>query len=382
MSRGLSILGALLLLFSIAPGLVSGQDTNWSEMMPSMSPFARAGHDTAYDSESDRVILFGGNLAPPGSNFLSDETWGYDTNADAWQNLEPITGPSSRFVHAMAYDVGSDRIILYGGILAEGPETWAYDLNSNAWTDMSPVVLPTAWGFVDMTYDLGSDRIILFGGTSANTRTPTQADQVDETWAYDFDANTWTMMNPARAPSHRGAHGMAYDAESDMVVLFGGRDLPGDFGDTWAYDFDSDSWTEMSPALAPSPRHGHAMAYDERSDRIVLFGGLSLRGLPVGDETWVYDLNSNSWTQAEGVGPSPRFAASLAYDSESDRVVLFGGTTGGDETWVTPLVSATPPPDLFLILLAVSVAVGAGLVIAAFWVRRARSRRGEGKEGE
>ena len=70
---------------------------------------------------------------------------------------------------------------------------------------------------------------------------------------------------------------MAYDAESDRVILFGGDSRPIQFhqGDTWAYDLDTNSWTDMNPATSPAERALPAMAYDPQSDRVILFGGWS-----------------------------------------------------------------------------------------------------------
>ena len=290
------------------------QASAWTQMSPATAPSPRLGHAMAYDSESDRVLLFGGETAPL-SNVLNDETWVYDLNTDTWENRNPSPRPSARVQHAMAYDADSDRIILFGG-----------------WT-----------------------------GTGQST----------ETWAYDFDSNTWTRRNPSESPLPRGGHFMAYDAASDRIVLFGGGDGTTDLGDTWAYDYDGDRWIRMNPGTSPSPRHGAAMAYDADADRAVLYGGID-----GGDETWVYDVNGDAWTLAdEGSGPSSRFGARVSYDTESGRIVLFGGSSGGDETWSHRFVS--PPPSFpWPIVAAVGVAVAAA-VAAILLVRRRRRKVGE-----
>ena len=41
--------------------------------------------------------------------------------------------------------------------------------------------------------------------------------------------------------------------------------------DTWAYDANSDTWELMSPEISPSPRAMYATAYDTESDRVLLF---------------------------------------------------------------------------------------------------------------
>ena len=167
-------------------------------------------------------------------------------------------------------------------------------------------------------------------------------------------------MNPSTKPSARGYHAMAYDSQSDRIVLFGGGDGAATFGDTWAYDFGANTWMNKNPkGQKPSPRVNPAMAYDSGSDRIVLFGGYTDAGQN-SDETWVYDLNANRWTQKAPVdSPSPRYAAAMAYDADSDQVVLFGGGTWGtgvtfDDTWAYDVDSDTwqlrdlPPPATYI----------------------------------
>ena len=76
---------------------------------------------------------------------------------------------------------------------------------------------------------------------------------------------------------------MAYDAQSGRIILFGGVSGAGGYiGDTWAYDLEANVWTSLSPSSGPTPRQNHVMAYDTQSDRIVLFGGDDTTG-PVGD---------------------------------------------------------------------------------------------------
>lgn len=367
MRKALCVLVAVV-LFSSAVVLVSGQGSHWTQMAPPSAPSVRSGHDMAYDNESDRVILFGGETTP-GSRILNNETWAYDLNSNTWVDRNPSPRPSARFAHAMAYDADSDEVILYGGEPGSG-ETWGYDYNTNTWTNMSPSTSPPVGMFVETAYDRESDRVILFGGVPDS----------NETWAYDFNANTWTKENPSVSPSARGGQGMAYDAKSDRTVLFGGRNAAQDFGDTWAYDLNSHTWRQMNPATAPSPRHGAAMAYDAGSDRAILFGGTTVTGdITGGDETWVYDLNNDTWALEEkGTGPSARYGAVMAHDSESNRIVLFGGT--GEGTWTgSGWGVRSAPTDSVLLLLAVAIAAGVGVALAGYWVLRSRSRKREGK---
>jgi hypothetical protein len=41
----------------------------------------------------------------------------------------------------------------------------------------------------------------------------------NKTWAYDFDTNIWTQMAPEVSPPGMNYHPMAYDVEADRVIL-------------------------------------------------------------------------------------------------------------------------------------------------------------------
>jgi N-acetylneuraminic acid mutarotase/fibronectin type 3 domain-containing protein len=302
--------------------------TGENEWRGAARPLGRLRHAMAYDSRADRMILFGGTS---GAADL-DDTWTYDSDANTWTNLNPSTRPSARGRHAMAYDARSDRVILFGGTDAGGVlgDTWAYDPNANTWTNLNPSTRPSARYRHAMAYDSQSDRIIVFGGTDVSP--------FDDTWSYDFESNAWTPLDPATRPAARYRHIMAYDSDSDRVVLFGGSDEIVDLGDTWSYDFNTNTWTNQNPAVGPAPRSYPAAAYDSRSDRLILFGGT---GASVLDDTWSYDLNSNAWTaMAPATRPAARSYPAMAYDAQSDRIILFGGTSGSSDlgdTWAYDL---------------------------------------------
>ena len=244
-------------------------------------------------------------------------------------------GPSSRGYTPMAYDAESERVILFGGQTGgvSNPasfngETWAYDVAAGKWTEMKPASGPGNRSAAELTYDAESDRVILYGGAN------TVKEWFDDTWAYDYNTNTWTEMAKG-PPDHLGAR-IAYDAESDRTILFGG--YSGSFyNDTWAYDLNSDTWKEMKPSTSPPGRNFQAMAYDARSDRMIMFGGLYEYRDSIEDNVWSYDLNTNTWQEMKPGGgplPSTRDYAAMAYDAESGRMILYGGSPkGGDETW-------------------------------------------------
>jgi len=316
----------------------------WTESASPQRPPAVAEHSMAYDAKANRILLFGGYANQP-----TGETWAYDPVGDAWTNRTTAQGPPARSLAAMAYDAESDRVILFGGahVGSNLDDTWSYDYDSNTWTNLNPVVRPIGRTGHAMTYDNRSDRVILFGGYSAVA-------PLGETWSFDFNRDNWTQLNPAVSPSSRGLNAIVYDHESDRVIMFGGSvENPGSsvvlFKETWTYDFGGNVWRRMNPFLSPSARAWHGMAYDSATDRTVLFGGIDENGS--NGETWFYDLNRDLWIRATPlVSPSPRTGHALAYEVQPDRIILFGGRAPGgtsNETWALgPVLPDTTPPIL------------------------------------
>jgi len=328
------------------PAPASASD-NWTNAGPSLPrPSGRWTHAMAYDLRAERVILFGGRTGPV--EFYRNETWAYDPSANAWTNMTTGAGPSGRSNPRMAYDIQSDRTILFGGgnyyTDWYSNETWAYDYGNNTWTRMSPLLSPSPRYDHQLVYDSRSDRVILFGGAVGAGPT-----LLGDTWTYDYESDTWTDMAPAASPPARQASAMAYDSESDLTIVFGGRGGTGN--DTWTYNSTANSWTPMSPLASPSVRWGSRMVYDSQADRTVLFGGYTGTE-PYNNETWEYDVNADAWVRlTPAASPPATEGHAMAYDSTSDSVVLFGGGFGigvHDETWRygVQLANASAPLNL------------------------------------
>jgi Galactose oxidase, central domain len=306
----------------------------WTKLDPAGDlPAARAGHAMVYEPNSGKVILFGGWDA---TDF--NDTWAYDPANNAWTDLDPAGDvPPGRHDHAMAYDAGTGKVILFGGMLAstytELNDTWAYDPATNAWTNLDPTGdVPQSRCLHSMAYDPTTGKVILFGGSS-------HGGCLGDIWAYDSAANTWADLSPTGdAPLARYGCPLAYDPGLGRLLLFGGSD--GHYlGDTWAYDSAANTWTNLvsvvSPVDKPSARQYSAMAYDSEAQRTILFGGYSLAAL---GDTWAYDSVANTWTNLNPAGdvPSAREYHSMVYATDAGKAILFGGSENKvafDDTW-------------------------------------------------
>lgn len=252
-------------------------------------------------------------------------------------------------VRAKVRFIGLAAVVLAVGVACTPPEGTAPP--EEAPTATTPIVTTTSQApdpeypdpraFAQMAYLPVSNRVLMFGGVSGGL--------VADGWIFDAVSEQWMALNSPESPPPRLGHAMAYLDSLGVVALFGGGDLDhliwclqfpcpaGILDDMWYFDPASSDWS-LLPLFAggPGPRSGSAMAYDQESDRLVLFGGigpwdggLDRSGTLLGD-TWVFDPSVGEWSKVDtaGTAPDPRAFHQVVYDPMSDRVLMWGGWVG------------------------------------------------------
>lgn len=290
-------------------------------------------------------LVFGG-FDSNGST--SNTHWRLD--GSGWSTLSPPgSQPAAVADAAMAYNPATQRILLFGGRPSQGQQfnsLWQFD--GIAWTGLHTALRPQPRHGCGMEYDPATGNMILFGGTSSTQATDTF---LQDTWAWD--GSSWQQLNPGTRPSARSAFLMCrLGASQGMPHLFGGRGETHAHSDLWAWT--GSNWQEVASGSPPRIRD-YGVAYDERRQRLVYFGGIiynQFGAQSFSNETW--EWSGTQWVRRYSTAsPSPRKCSAMSYDSSRSTVVLFGGSDANNtfqDTWEwdghqwTQRSTATTPP--------------------------------------
>jgi hypothetical protein len=171
---GICAVGLLAVTTSAQNAFNSGSTGADGALVFYAPPPSRHGHAMVYDAGRQRVVLFGGRTIDFGSTF--NDTWEYD--GTTWMQRTPATAPSGRARHAMAYDSTHQVTVLFGGTTNFGSilnDTWLW--NGTTWS--APVqVQPSV--VIDMntrpdgiwhytTIDIPAGTTVSFKSNAANT---------------------------------------------------------------------------------------------------------------------------------------------------------------------------------------------------------------------
>ena len=143
----------------------------------------------------------------------------------------------------------------------------------------------------EITEEIREEEEDFLAGSSVNLTVNSEGNLVLD----KHDINNWKDITSS-GPSERIGHAMAYDSKNNKIVLFGGMDDNWEYlDDTWLYDLATNTWTEIdTPEMYPEPRSHHAMVYSPAVEQILLFGGETYEWDEILNDIWVFDVNTNS----------------------------------------------------------------------------------------
>jgi hypothetical protein len=316
------------LVFASSVGIA--QTGVWTDAQPPASPSFRAGHGLAYEPASELVIAYGGVTDYTSTTVLA-ETWAYD--GCTWSLVVTAGNPGPRFNTYLARSPTAKRLVLFGGSSSVGTlngATWELDTEPDppAWINMTPAgPNPIARQNSPPAYDSWRGRTVFFGGADAFAGL-----FYGDTW--EWDGHVWHhVLPPDPLPVPRAWQQMTFDPVRGRTVMFGGFN-GNQLGDTW--EWDGAHWTLVPTPVSPPARSSTAIAFDSSTQRVVLFGGSY--GWPIGlNDTWEYD--GATWHQIAIAGPLPpnQYLHRTTGDPLRGGVIVHGsfgdGWTQPNQTW-------------------------------------------------
>ncbi|HEY3357965.1 MAG TPA: hypothetical protein VGQ83_32250 [Polyangia bacterium] len=252
----------------------------WTERTTSTAPPVRSAVAMDYDPVRHVTVLFGG---ADGTGVSQRDTWTW--NGATWTQVA-TTGPAARYGAGMAWDPDEQVMLLFGGsdygsvfTPTDFQDVWAW--NGTAWSQRTPAgTPPAARGNGACFFDAARHELVVFGGSG------TAGSPFGDTLS--LGASGWQAETTAGPPARMEVTGV-YHAQHQVGLIHGGSSgtaTPQIYGDTWTWN--GTTWTQLNPQNPPPGRTAHGLAYDEQRRVVVVFGGATMSGTtPVFlAETW------------------------------------------------------------------------------------------------
>jgi hypothetical protein len=290
---------------------------NWNEAATGAghTPPARFGASMAYDSKNDELVLFGGQAG----NLQFNDAWVWDPTAMDWNllianNPSNPNQPSPRSQASFAFDSETNQLVLFGGESAPTSsllgDTWVLDdsTTSPGWTLEHPTHSPSERSAAAFAFDPSSANLVLFGGL---TDVHSGGDNA-ETWFWT--GTDWAQQHPSTSPPPLEGASMALapnvGPSGGEDILFGGNSDGISSGQTWAWS--TGDWSLVHTAHSPPARGYASMDFDTNLRNLVLTGGAG---------TGLFTATSTALTDTWEFGPATTPTATTITSSVNPSVV-------------------------------------------------------------
>ncbi|KAF5357318.1 hypothetical protein D9758_005835 [Tetrapyrgos nigripes] len=279
-------------------------------------PPLRGGHAMCIDHVNGLIYLFGGW---DGVKSL-DDFWVYDIKKGRWSRLSRATSrehnaPGPRSCHKMVHDSKTGCIYVLGRL---GD---------------------------DEAQDSGPARS---GADAPSTPTPSSSSKPvsSEFYRYHIESAKWTCLNYDAASSNGPPlifdHQMVMDSEAQMLYVFGGRVVDGDwnslkFSGLYSYSVQINKWrllqhpdnSSHASVMIPS-RFGHSMVLEPNTRTLYIFAGQ--RDSKYLSDMYAYDIATNTTTEifsnfTSAGGPEACFTQRAVIDPRLHEIYVFCGLT-------------------------------------------------------
>ncbi|CEQ40571.1 SPOSA6832_02191 [Sporobolomyces salmonicolor] len=312
-------------------------------------PFPRYGHSVnpLASSPSGDLYIFGGLVANSVKNDLyllscASPQLGAGPSSLLSVSLIETRGevPGPRVGHA-SVGVGN-VLIVWGGDTKSRPEErqddglYLLNLSTREWTRVKTIG-PAPEGRYGHAAAMVGSKFFIFGGQTDDSSPPAIGPggqpvvggfKNDLGW---FDLQKLKLGQPrwsfveyapgAVVPPPRTGHTCV--TYGDALYIFGGTDGQYHYNDTWCFDLQTSTWTELSCiGYIPVPREGHAATLVD--DVMYVFGGRGVDGKDLEDLA-AFKIGNQRWFMFQNMGPAPSGRSGHAMATWQNKVLVLGG---------------------------------------------------------
>lgn len=286
-----------------------------------------------------------------------------------WKRLDGTDAdgdvPSPRGGHAMCIDHTDGMIYLLGGWDGEKSldDFWVYDINKDTWRVLSHGTTsepnaPGARSCHKMVFDSKTGNIYVLGrlsdadglkpvGESRPVENRPSKPFTSEFYRYHtrgIKQGKWDFLsnNSPEEPQLVFDHQMVMDCEAQILYVFGGRVVDGDWDTTrfsglYSYNVRLSKWrilqadeTAGSSTAAIPSRFGHSMVFEPLSRTLFIFAGQ--RDERFLSDMYAYDIASQTATElysnfTTSGGPDSCFTQRAVMDPQLKEIYVFCGLT-------------------------------------------------------
>ena len=220
---------------------------------------------------------------------------------------------------------------LYKMTVTNGQGNWTQVCgNVTTWCPPGPLQESAA------AYDATSDVLVIYGGLLQGTPTA-------NTWLYYPATNTWQAicgsgLNACGPPQvHRQ---VMFGVGNGTILMFAGQDQTGAYrNDVWLFNTTTKRWSITNPSLKP-PATGFPVA-----DYVSSLNALIYIDPQSPTTTWAFSLSTGQWVGLN-ISGGPSLSSNLSanaggYDPNAGRFIVY---IGGGDLWTLALPSSLPSP--------------------------------------
>ncbi|XP_019111175.2 kelch repeat-containing protein [Larimichthys crocea] len=277
-----------------AAKLKSRQGKTPTQSAPLASPSGRWGQ-TLCPIDAQTAILIGGQGAR--TQFCKDPMWKLCTEDMSWVAAETLAEgptPEARIGHTATYDPESRRIFVFGG---SKNKKWFNDvhiLDTQSWkwtmVEAQGKVPPLAYHSCSMF----RGELFVLGGVFPRPN-PEPDGCSDSLYIFDPHLSIWYQpIVTGDTPSPRSGHSACVMQERKIFV-FGGWDTPVCYNDMYMLDLGLMEFSAVkTTGKAPSPRSWHSSVVLSDT-KFLIHGGYN--GNNALSDTFIFDIDTSSWTE-------------------------------------------------------------------------------------